>query len=138
MLCAVGLIAVSNCVLLGNYHRLAVKNGFSVFWTDATRRLGAIAGERRQPVAFLDWGIEAAARIESGDTIVVAPPYPARQDVLYVTRPDRYLLDGALTREIRDSALSRGFAIVDEATIPDSHGLPALTTFSFGDRLRNR
>ncbi len=132
--CAIGVIVVSNCVLLANYHRLGVKNGFSVFWTDATRPLGAVLRERRQPVAFLDWGIEAAARIESGDAIVIAPPDPPRPDVLYVTRPDRYLVNGALTREVRDGARGRGLAIVAESTIPDSHGVPMLAVF----RLQNR
>ena len=118
---AVGLVMSSNCVLLANYRRAALRNGFSVYWTDATRELAADIRKAGKPAAFLDWGIEAGTRIESGDTVQVAAPDPPRTGILYVTHYDGYRIDEAATSKIRGFAISHGLAMPGK-TIVDSHG----------------
>jgi hypothetical protein len=127
----ISLIVLSNLMLLANYYRAGLKNGFSVYWTDATRPLAALLRHEHKPASFLDWGIEEATRIESGDTIPVIEPAPARAGILYVTHEQGYLLDESDTHRIVAEAVSRGLAVSQEHEIVDSHGRSVFRVFSF-------
>jgi hypothetical protein len=127
----VAFVAVSDAVLLVNYHRAALRNGFSVYWTDATRNLPGVFRKEDKPVAFLDWGIEAPARIESGDAVQAVEPGPVREGVLYVTHTADYLISGSGAREVVEEATSHGLALSEMKEIADSQGHPVLSVFSF-------
>jgi hypothetical protein len=132
----VALVGASDAVLLVNYHRAALRNGFSVYWTDATRQLPGVIRNAGKPVTFLDWGIEAPARIESGDAIRVVEPAPAREGVLYITHTADYLVAESGTEGIVTDASSRGLAVSDARAIADSHGNAVLSVFSFAPARR--
>ncbi len=88
--CAV--VAASNIWLLGRYAHAAHANGFSVYWTDGVKNLAQVIGAQNLPVAVLDWGIHNGLEIESRDTITfVADPAP-RENVLYVTHCEGYVI----------------------------------------------
>jgi hypothetical protein len=88
--CAV--IVASNIWLLGRYAHAAHANGFSVYWTDGVKNLAQVVGAQSLPVAVLDWGIHNGLQVESRDTVAfVADPAP-RENVLYVTHCDGYVI----------------------------------------------
>ena len=124
------LVVASNLILLTEYHRAALRNGFSVYWTDATRQLPLAIRKEGKPVAFLDWGIEAPTRIESGDTIQVVPPIPARPGILYVTHTAEYRISESETQGILSDAALRGLTVSDAKTVADSQGRPVISVFS--------
>jgi hypothetical protein len=129
-LAVVFLIVASNAALLIAYHHAAVNNGFSVFWTDASRPLAASLGSRGKPVAFLDWGIEGPARICAGDVFPVVDAEPAREGVLYVTHTEDYLIADAATHGLLAEATSRGLAVAEAKPIADARGHAVLYVFS--------
>jgi 4-amino-4-deoxy-L-arabinose transferase-like glycosyltransferase len=88
--CAV--LVASNIWLLGRYAHAAHANGFSVYWTDGVKNLAQVIGAQSLPVAVLDWGIHNGLEIESrGSITFIADPAP-RENVLYVTHCDGYVL----------------------------------------------
>ncbi len=132
----VALVAASDALLLVNYHRAALRNGFSVYWTDASRQLPAVISHRAKPVVFLDWGIEAPARIESGDAFQMYQPDRARAGVLYITHAPDYLIDASATHGIVADATSRGLAVSESYAIADSQGHAVVSVFSFAPARR--
>lgn len=128
------LITGSSLLLIVNYHRAAVKNGFSVFWTDAERPLAGFVRTVKKPVAFLDWGIEDPDRIECGDTIHVVDASPARENVVYVTHAPQYILAGPNTIALMKDAASHGLTVSASRDIPDTHGNLIFSTFTLSRR----
>jgi len=132
------VVALSEAVLLTNYHRAAWHNGYSVYWTDATRPLAAALRGQSLPVAFLDWGIEDPVRVESGDRLQVVPPTPARTGVLYITHGPEYQLEASRMREFLQGATAQKLVVSGARTIPDSHGNPVLSAFSLAEVTRGQ
>jgi hypothetical protein len=128
---ALALMGASDLVLLCNYHSAAVRNGFSVFWTDGTRQLANVLRSEGNAVAFLDWGIEAPARIECGDMLRVVEPTPARENALYVTHDREYEMAHSTYAALIKDAAARGLAISEMRHVPDSHGKFIFSVFSF-------
>jgi 4-amino-4-deoxy-L-arabinose transferase-like glycosyltransferase len=86
------LLVASNIWLLGRYAHAAHANGFSVYWTDGVKNLAQVIGAQSLPVAVLDWGIHNGLEIESRDSVsFVADPAP-RENVLYVTHCEGYVI----------------------------------------------
>jgi len=127
----VTLVTASNLFLLAKYHRASLHNGFSVYWTDATQQLAVAIRTETRPVAFMDWGIEDPTRIQCGDVIQIAQPFPARRGVLYVTHTDDYRIVESETRRVLEDAASRGLAASVVRIIPDAQGHEILSLFSF-------
>jgi 4-amino-4-deoxy-L-arabinose transferase-like glycosyltransferase len=87
------LIAGSNLWLLSRYWQAARANGFSVYWTDGVKNLADVVRAQQLPVASLEWGTHNGLQIEAGDTVNFVADTSPRENVLYVTHCEGYVLD---------------------------------------------
>lgn len=86
-------VAGSNLWLLSRYWQAARANGFSVYWTDGVENLANVLRAQSLPVASLEWGTHNGVQIEAGDTLHFVADTSPRENVLYVTHCEGYVLD---------------------------------------------
>jgi hypothetical protein len=126
----IGLIVLSEILLLFRYHAAATQNGFSVYWTDASRNVSESVCDSRAPVAVLDWGIENPLRVRCRNHIAIVPAFPARPGVAYVTHPQEYRIIESDTTQLLRAASDQGFRVERISDVPDSHGRRLISIFS--------
>ena len=115
------LLAASNLWLLGHYAYAARANGFSAYWSDGVERLAAVLGGQRLPVAVLDWGIHNGVQIHSRDAVVFADPAP-RENVLYVTHCDGYVIDESRTAQFQSQLAATSLRMTANRVVADKKG----------------
>jgi hypothetical protein len=112
----------SNVWLMGRYAQAAHANGFSVYWTDGVRKLAEVLRAQSLPVAALDWGIHNGVQIASHDTVsFVADPAP-RENVLYVTHCDGYVIDEFRTTQFQERLAASGLHMGETRVVADKKG----------------
>ena len=94
------MLVASNAWLLGRYAHAGRTNGFSVYWSDGVERLADVLRRQNLPVAVLDWGIHNGVQIHARDSVVFADSAP-RENVLYVTHCDGYVIDPSRTEQFQ-------------------------------------
>jgi 4-amino-4-deoxy-L-arabinose transferase-like glycosyltransferase len=119
-LCVV--VAGSNVWLLGRYARAARANGFSVYWTDGVKHLAEVIRAQGLPVAALDWGLHNGVQIESRDTVTFVADTAPREDVLYVTHCDGYVIDESRTAQFQERLAASGLHMTGNRVVTDKKG----------------
>ncbi len=120
VLCA--LVAGSNLWLLSRYWQAARVNGFSVYWTDGVYNLANVLRTQSLPVASLEWGTHNGAQIESGDTLNFVADTSPRENVLYVTHCEGYVLDQARPSLFEQSMAAAGLHQTANRAVADKEG----------------
>jgi len=115
------VLVASNAWLLGRYAHAARANGFSVYWSDGVERLAEVLGHQNLPVAVLDWGIPNGVQIDAHDTLTFADPAP-RENVLYVTHCDGYVIDESQTAQFRAQLASSALRVKANRVVADKKG----------------
>jgi hypothetical protein len=118
------LLVASNLYLLDRYYRDARQNGFSVYWTDASRELARVLQSQSLPAAFLDWGIRDVVRVETRDSIALASDEEPSKGVLYVGHCSGYVIDEARLRDFDRKAAASGLRRAEVERVSDPHGEP--------------
>jgi 4-amino-4-deoxy-L-arabinose transferase-like glycosyltransferase len=123
--CAAGAVLIaSNFYLLARYYAEGRRNGFSVYWTDGERSLTRVIRAQSLPVAFIDWGIRDVVRVESGDTVALAPDEEPREGVLYVEHCEGYVIDAAQTGSFEQKLARSNLHRTEVQRVSDPHGEP--------------
>lgn len=117
--CAV--LVASNLWLLGHYAQAARSNGFSAYWSDGVERLADVLAHQTLPVALLDWGIHNGVQIHSRDAVVFADPSP-RENVLYVTHCDGYVIDESRTLQFQTQLAASSLRETANRVVADKKG----------------
>jgi hypothetical protein len=115
------VLVASNAWLLERYAHAARANGFSVYWSDGVERLADVLARQNLPVAVLDWGIHNGVQIESHDAVTFADPAP-RENVLYVTHCDGYVIDGSRTAQFQAQLASSALRMTANRVVADKKG----------------
>lgn len=115
------VLVVSNLWLLGQYAHAARANGFSVYWSDGVERLADVIGHQNLPVAVLDWGIHNGVQVVLPDTVAFADPAP-RENVLYVTHCEGYVIDESRTTQFQAQLAASGLRMTANRVVADKKG----------------
>jgi 4-amino-4-deoxy-L-arabinose transferase-like glycosyltransferase len=115
------VLLASNVWLLGRYAHAARTNGFSVYWSDGVERLADVLRRQNLPVAVLDWGIHNGVQIHSHDTVVFADPAP-RENVLYVTHCEGYVIDESRTAQFQARLAASALRVTANRVVADKKG----------------
>jgi hypothetical protein len=115
------VLVASNAWLLGRYAHAARVNGFSAYWSDGVERLADVLGHQDLPVALLDWGIHNGVQIHSRDAVVFADPAP-REDVLYVTHCEGYVIDESRTTQFQAQLAASSLRMTANRVVADKKG----------------
>jgi 4-amino-4-deoxy-L-arabinose transferase-like glycosyltransferase len=119
-LCAV--VAGSNVWLLGRYAQTARTNGFSVLWTDGVKNLAEVLRAQNPPVAALDWGIHNGVQIDSRDAVTFVADTAPRENVLYVTHCDGYVIDASRTNQFQERLAASELHMTANRAVADKKG----------------
>lgn len=111
----------SNLWLLGHYARAARSDGFSAYWSDGVERLTDVLMHQNLPVGLLDWGIHNGVQIHSHNTVVFADPAP-RENVLYVTHCDGYVIDESRTTQFQAQLAATALRSTANRVVADKKG----------------
>ncbi|MDP8989341.1 MAG: glycosyltransferase family 39 protein [Acidobacteriota bacterium] len=120
VLCVV--VAGSNLWLLSRYWQAAHTNGFSVYWTDGVRNLANVLRAQSLPVAPLEWGTRNGVQIEAGNTLIFVADTSPRENVLYVTHCEGYVIDPKRAALFEQSAAAAGLHEMANRVVADSKG----------------
>ncbi len=115
------VLVASNVWLLGRYAHAARANGFSVYWSDGVERLADVLGHQNLPVAVLDWGIHNGVQIDSHNAVAFADPAP-RENVLYVTHCDGYVIDEPRTAQFQAQLAASTLRMTANRVVTDKKG----------------
>jgi 4-amino-4-deoxy-L-arabinose transferase-like glycosyltransferase len=115
------VLVASNLWLLGHYAYAARSNGFSAYWSDGVERLADVLDHQNLPVALLDWGIHNGVQIHSHDAVVFADPAP-RENVLYVTHCDGYVIDESRTAQFQTQLAASALRMTANRVVADKKG----------------
>jgi 4-amino-4-deoxy-L-arabinose transferase-like glycosyltransferase len=115
------ILVASNLWLLGHYAHAARSNGFSAYWSDGVERLADVLGHQNLPVAVLDWGIHNGVQIHTHDTVVFADSAP-RENVLYVTHCDGYVIDESRTAQFQAQLAASALRSTANRVVADKKG----------------
>ncbi len=115
------LLVASNGWLLSQYARAARTNGFSAYWSDGVERLADVLVHQNLPVALLDWGIHNGVQIHSQNSVAFANPAP-RENVLYVTHCDGYVIDESRTSLFQAQLVASSLRIKANRVVADKKG----------------
>jgi 4-amino-4-deoxy-L-arabinose transferase-like glycosyltransferase len=115
------VLVASNLWLLGRYAQAARSNGFSAYWSDGVERLADVLRRQGLPVAVLDWGIHNGVQIHSHDAVVFADSAP-RENVLYVTHCDGYVIDGSRTAQFQAELAASSLRMTANRVVADKKG----------------
>jgi hypothetical protein len=115
------VLVASNLWLLGHYARAARANGFSAYWSDGVERLTDVLQRQSLPVAILDWGIHNGVQIHSRDAVAFADPVP-RENVLYVTHCDGYVIDESRTAQFQAQLAASSLRMTANRVVSDKKG----------------
>jgi 4-amino-4-deoxy-L-arabinose transferase-like glycosyltransferase len=115
------VLVASNAWLLERYAHAARVNGFSVYWSDGVERLADVLGHQNLPVAVLDWGIHNGVQIHSHDAVAFADPAP-RENVLYVTHCDGYVIDESRTAQFQAQLAASSLRVTANRVVADKKG----------------
>ena len=115
------VLVASNAWLLGRYAHAARANGFSVYWSDGVERLAEVLGHQNLPVAVLDWGIHNGVQIHANDAVAFADPAP-RENVLYVTHCEGYVIDESRTAQFEAQLASSALRMTANRVVTDKKG----------------
>jgi 4-amino-4-deoxy-L-arabinose transferase-like glycosyltransferase len=115
------VLVASNLWLLGRYAHAARFNGFSAYWSDGVQRLADVLGHQNLPVAVLDWGIHNGVQIHSHDAVVFADSAP-RENVLYVTHCDGYVIDESRTAQFQAQLAASALRVTANRVVADKKG----------------
>ena len=115
------VLVASNGWLLAHYARAARVNGFSAYWSDGVERLAEVLGKQNLPVALLDWGIHNGVQIHSHDAVVFADPAP-RENVLYVTHCEGYVIDESRTAQFQALLTASTLRVTANRVVADKKG----------------
>ncbi len=116
------VVVASNLWLLGRYQRAARVNGFSVYWSDGVQRLATVVRAQSLPVAILDWGIHNGLQIESRDAVAFAADPAPRENVLYVTHCDGYVIDESRTTQFQSQLAASRLRVTANRVVADKKG----------------
>jgi len=116
------VVAASNVWLLGHYAYAARTNGFSVYWSDGVGRLAEVLGAQRLPLAVLDWGIHNGVEIDSHDALAFAADPAPRENVLYVTHCDGYVIDESRTTRFQTQLAASALRMTANRVVADKKG----------------
>ena len=120
---AAALLVLSNLYLLSLYRQAGARNGFSVYWTSASRELTNTIVAENLPVAFLDWGIREVIDVEADDRVRYADSVAPREGVLYVSHCDGYVIDVGRMDALQQSVRAAGFQLKGHGVATDSQGV---------------
>ncbi len=115
------ILVASNLWLLGHYAHAERSNGFSAYWSDGVERLADVLGHQNLPVAVLDWGIHNGVQIHTDDTVVFADPAP-RENVLYVTHCEGYVIDESRTVQFQTQLAASALRSTANRVVADKKG----------------
>ena len=116
------VMAASNLWLLSRYQHAARVNGFSVYWSDGVQRLASVVRAQNLPVALLDWGIHNGLQIESHDTVAFTADPAPRENVLYVTHCDGYVIDESRTTQFEAQLAASRLRVTANRVVADKKG----------------
>ncbi len=116
------MVAGSNLWLLSRYRQAARDNGFSVYWTDGVQNLANVLRAQKLPVAPLEWGAHNGPQIESGDTVNFVDDISPRENVLYVTHCEGYVLDQNRAVQFEQSTAAAGLHQTANRVVADKKG----------------
>ena len=119
-LCAV--VAGSNLWLLDRYWQAGRANGFSVYWTDGVQNLAEVVRAQKLPVASLEWGTHTGVQIEAGDSVNFVADTSPRENVLYLTHCEGYVIDPARAARFEQSAAAAGLQQTANRVVADKKG----------------
>ncbi len=120
LLCVV--VAGSNLWLLGRYWQAGRANGFSVYWTDGVQNLANVVRAQKLPVASLEWGTHTGVQIEAGDAVNFVADTSPRENVLYVTHCEGYVIDQNRAAQFEQSAAAAGLHQTANRVVADKKG----------------
>ncbi|HSR08230.1 MAG TPA: glycosyltransferase family 39 protein [Bryobacteraceae bacterium] len=120
VLCVV--VAGSNLWLLSRYWQAARANGFSVYWTDGVKNLANVLRAQSLPVASLEWGTHNGPQIEAGDTLNFVADTSPRENVLYVTHCEGYVIDPRRAALFEQDAAAAGLHQTANRVVADRKG----------------
>jgi hypothetical protein len=124
------IVLISNAVLLGRYFEAARNNGFAIYWTNGLTELTRVLTAQKMPVAFLDWGMQDPAEIESGNALRVIPagsdPQPG---TLYVQHCSGYVIQGAESESFDRRVNAAHLVPRAYAAVADHQGNPVYCLF---------
>ena len=115
------VLVASNAWLLGRYAHAARANGFSAYWSDGVERLADILSRQSLPVAILDWGIHNGVQVISPDAVAFADAAP-RENVLYVTHCEGYVIDESRTEQFRTRLAASALRMTANRVVADKKG----------------
>ena len=115
------VLVASNAWLLSRYEHAARVNGFSAYWSDGVERLADVLGHQNLPVALLDWGIHNGVQIHSHGAVTFADPAP-RENVLYVTHCDGYVIDPSRTAQFQTQLAASSLRMTANRVVADKKG----------------
>lgn len=115
------VLVASNAWLLSRYAHAARVNGFSAYWSDGVERLADVLAHQNLPVALLDWGIHNGVQIHSRDAVIFADPAP-RENVLYVTHCEGYVIDESRTIQFQTQLASSSLRVTANRVVADKKG----------------
>jgi 4-amino-4-deoxy-L-arabinose transferase-like glycosyltransferase len=116
------VVVGSNLWLLGQYGRAARADGFSVYWTDAVQNLANVVRAQTLPVASLEWGTHGGVQIAAGDAVNFVSDITPRENVLYVTHCDGYVIDQGRAAQFETSAAAAGLHQTANRVVADRKG----------------
>ncbi|MEO8051270.1 MAG: glycosyltransferase family 39 protein [Acidobacteriota bacterium] len=114
-------LTASNAWLLVHYAHAARVNGFSVYWSDGVERLAEVLATQKLPVAVLDWGIHNGVQIEARNAVTFTDS-PPRENVLYVTHCDGYVIDQPRTAQFQEQLAVSGLRMTANRVVADKKG----------------
>ncbi len=120
VLCVV--VAGSNLWLLSRYWQAGHENGFSVYWTDGVENLANVLGAQSLPVASLEWGTHNGVQIEAGDRLNFVADTSPRENVLYVTHCEGYVLDQTRAALFEQGTAAAGLHQTANRVVADRKG----------------
>ena len=115
------VLVASNAWLLERYAHAARANGFSVYWSDGVERLADVLRGQRLPIAVLDWGIHNGVQIDAHDAVAFVDSAP-RENVLYVTHCDGYVIDESRTAQFQAQLESSALRMTANRVVADKKG----------------
>jgi hypothetical protein len=131
---ALGLVVMSQLLVINQHYSYLIRFGGDMAWTDAIAPLSErIRKDPATPYRFLDWGIYDAAYLFTRGNRAMRVGLPADEEdwtsYLYVQHPEGFIQMTDDWKQFGEKTAAKHLRIVEQERISDSFGRPTFVLF---------